>query len=46
MSGYVSDKNRTAALAAGAAAFLSKPFTTDAFARTVEEALRRPASPD
>ena len=46
MSGYVSEKNRAAALAAGAAAFLSKPFTADAFARTVEQALNRAASPD
>jgi len=46
MSGYVSEKNRAAALAAGAAAFLGKPFTTDVFARAVEQALKRAASPD
>lgn len=46
MSGYSSEKNRAAALAAGAAAFLGKPFTTDVFARAVEQALKRGVSPD
>jgi two-component system response regulator PilR (NtrC family) len=46
ISAYVSQKNRAAALAAGAAAFLGKPFTIDAFARTVEQALKRGGSAD
>lgn len=44
ISAYTSEQNRSAVLAAGAIAFLAKPFTTDAFARAVEQALGGAAS--
>jgi DNA-binding NtrC family response regulator len=40
ISGYLSEASRLAARHAGAVAFLSKPFSTDAFSRAVEEALK------
>lgn len=43
ISGYTSEKSQTSALAAGAVAFLPKPFTTDMFSRMVEQALKRRA---
>jgi DNA-binding NtrC family response regulator len=39
MTGYVTAVNRAASLAAGAVAFLPKPFTAEAFARAVDAAL-------
>jgi DNA-binding NtrC family response regulator len=44
ISGYLSATSQTAARAAGAVAFLAKPFTNDAFSRAVETALERPGA--
>jgi two-component system response regulator PilR (NtrC family) len=44
ISGYGSPSSQAAALAAGAVAFLPKPFTTDVLARAVEQALTRPGA--
>jgi DNA-binding NtrC family response regulator len=44
ISGYSSESSQAAALAAGAVAFLSKPFTTDVLSRAVEKALTRPSA--
>ena len=45
ITGYASETTREAARAAGAVAFIGKPFTTELFARAVEEALRHSAPP-
>jgi DNA-binding NtrC family response regulator len=44
ISGYGSEASQAAALAAGAIAFLPKPFATDVLARAVERALDRPVA--
>ena len=41
LSGYLTEAGRTAAQAAGAVEFLSKPFSNDAFARAVDRAFER-----
>jgi two-component system response regulator PilR (NtrC family) len=41
VTGFASEASRAAALAAGAAAYLSKPFSTSAFDALVEQALGR-----
>jgi CheY-like chemotaxis protein len=39
VTGFASEAARTAALAAGASAWLAKPFTTSAFTALVEQTL-------
>jgi DNA-binding response OmpR family regulator len=40
VSGFASEASRTAAMAAGASAFLAKPFAASAFTALVESTLR------
>ena len=44
VTGFASEQNRQRALAAGAAAYLAKPFSTSALTALVREALAPPST--